>query len=143
MIIRRKFTQIASALALGGMLASAPAFAQEVVNIGFSGPLSGGAAQYGKNTLDGLKFAIDELNATGFEVGRQEGEIRSRCPGRQVQPQRNRDQLPAPGAAEQDARGDGAPFRWRLRGADQQRAHERLAAVVHQRAENHRRPATS
>lgn len=68
MIIRRKFTQIASALALGGMLASVPAFAQEVVNIGFSGPLSGGAAQYGKNTLDGLKFAIDELNATGFEV---------------------------------------------------------------------------
>ena len=68
MIIRRKFTQIASALALGGILTSAPAFAQEVVNIGFSGPLSGGAAQYGKNTLDGLKFAVDELNATSFEV---------------------------------------------------------------------------
>jgi len=68
MIIRRKFTKIASALALGGILTSAPAFAQEVVNIGFSGPLSGGAAQYGKNTLDGLKFAVDELNATGFEV---------------------------------------------------------------------------
>ncbi|MBG6071786.1 MULTISPECIES: ABC transporter substrate-binding protein [unclassified Polaromonas] len=68
MIIRRQFTQIATALALGGMLVSVPVFAQEVVKIGFSGPLSGGAAQYGKNTLDGLKFAIDELNTTGFEV---------------------------------------------------------------------------
>jgi branched-chain amino acid transport system substrate-binding protein len=68
MIIRRQFTQIAAALALGGMLVSAPALAQDVVKIGFSGPLSGGAAQYGKNTLDGMKFAVDELNASGFEV---------------------------------------------------------------------------
>lgn len=67
-MIRRQFTQLASALALGGLLFSTPAMAQEVVKIGYSGPLSGGAAQYGKNTLDGLKFAIDELNATGFEV---------------------------------------------------------------------------
>ena len=67
-LIRRQFTQIAGALALGGMLFSAPVWAQEVVKIGYSGPLSGGAAQYGKNTLDGLKFAVDELNASGFEV---------------------------------------------------------------------------
>lgn len=67
-MIRRQFTQLASALALGGLLFATPAMAQEVVKIGYSGPLSGGAAQYGKNTLDGLKFAIDELNATGFEV---------------------------------------------------------------------------
>lgn len=68
MIVRRQFNLLASALALGGLLASAPALAQEVVKIGYSGPLSGGAAQYGKNTLDGMKFAVDELNATGFEV---------------------------------------------------------------------------
>lgn len=68
MIVRRQFTQLASALALGGLLVSAPAFAQEVVKIGYSGPLSGGAAQYGKNTLDGMKMAVDELNAKGFEV---------------------------------------------------------------------------
>lgn len=67
-MIRRQFTQIAAAVAVAGLLASAPALAQEVVKIGYSGPLSGGAAQYGKNTLDGLKFAIDELNASGFEV---------------------------------------------------------------------------
>lgn len=67
-MIRRQFTQIAAAVAVVGLLASAPALAQEVVKIGYSGPLSGGAAQYGKNTLDGLKFAVDELNASGFEV---------------------------------------------------------------------------
>jgi branched-chain amino acid transport system substrate-binding protein len=67
-MIRRQFTQLASALALGGLLVASPAMAQEVVKIGYSGPLSGGAAQYGKNTLDGLKFAVDELNTTDFEV---------------------------------------------------------------------------
>lgn len=46
--------------------AEAPA---EVVNIGYSGPLSGPAAFYGENTLSGLKMAVDEINAAGgFEV---------------------------------------------------------------------------
>ena len=67
-MIRRQFTQIAGALAVAGFFVSAPALAQEVVKIGYSGPLSGGAAQYGKNTLDGMKFAVDELNGSGFEV---------------------------------------------------------------------------
>jgi branched-chain amino acid transport system substrate-binding protein len=49
-------------------LAAAPAFAQEVVKIGFSGPLSGGAAGYGKNVLDGMQMAAGEINAAGFEV---------------------------------------------------------------------------
>lgn len=50
-------------------LAAAPAFAQEVVKIGYSGPLSGGAALYGKNVLDGMQMAAAEINAAGFEVG--------------------------------------------------------------------------
>ncbi|HET8746957.1 MAG TPA: ABC transporter substrate-binding protein [Ramlibacter sp.] len=50
-------------------LAAAPAFAQEVVKIGYSGPLSGGAALYGKNVLDGMQLAASEINAAGFEVG--------------------------------------------------------------------------
>jgi branched-chain amino acid transport system substrate-binding protein len=58
-----------AALGLAGLAACLPAAAQEVVKIGFSGPLSGGAAQYGKNTLDGMKFAVDELNAENFQVG--------------------------------------------------------------------------
>lgn len=35
------------------------------VNIGFTGPLSGGAALYGENTLSGLRMATDEINAEG------------------------------------------------------------------------------
>lgn len=42
----------------------------EVVNIGYSGPLSGAAAFYGDNTLSGLSVAVNEVNkAGGFEVG--------------------------------------------------------------------------
>ena len=61
-------TRLTGALMTGTLIAAAPALAQEVVKIGYSGPLSGGAAQYGKNTLDGMKFAVDELNASGFQV---------------------------------------------------------------------------
>ena len=50
-------------------LAGAPALAQEVVKIGYSGPLSGGAALYGKNVLDGMQMAAGEINAAGLEVG--------------------------------------------------------------------------
>ncbi|WP_409292852.1 ABC transporter substrate-binding protein [Peribacillus sp. SCS-37] len=39
------------------------------VNIGYSGPLSGPAAFYGKRTLNGTKMAAEEINkAGGFEV---------------------------------------------------------------------------
>jgi branched-chain amino acid transport system substrate-binding protein len=56
-------------LALAATLAAAPAFAQDVVKIGYSGPLSGGAALYGKNVLDGMQMAANEINAQGLEVG--------------------------------------------------------------------------
>jgi branched-chain amino acid transport system substrate-binding protein len=62
------FKRIAAVAALG-LAATAPALAQEVVKIGYSGPLSGGAALYGKNVLDGMKMAADEINAQGLEVG--------------------------------------------------------------------------
>lgn len=40
-----------------------------VVNIGYSGPLSGAAALYGKRTLNGVEMAINEINdGGGFEV---------------------------------------------------------------------------
>ncbi|MFF2857523.1 ABC transporter substrate-binding protein, partial [Peribacillus sp. NPDC058002] len=42
---------------------------ENVVNIGFSGPLSGAAALYGKRTLNGVEMAVNEINdAGGFEV---------------------------------------------------------------------------
>lgn len=63
-------SRLATALAAGFALTTAgPALAQEVVKIGYSGPLSGGAALYGKNVLDGMQMAAAEINAAGFEVG--------------------------------------------------------------------------
>ncbi len=50
------------------LLGASPAIAQDVVKIGYSGPLSGGAAQYGKNVLTGMEMAANEINAAGFEV---------------------------------------------------------------------------
>jgi branched-chain amino acid transport system substrate-binding protein len=58
-----------AALLLAGALLALPTLAQESVKIGYSGPLSGGAAQYGKNVLDGMKMAVDEINAAGLKVG--------------------------------------------------------------------------
>lgn len=49
-------------------LTAGPVLAQEVVNLGYSGPLSGGAAQYGKNVLDGALMAVNEVNATNPEI---------------------------------------------------------------------------
>ncbi|MDB5817558.1 MAG: ethanolamine utilization protein EutJ [Rhizobacter sp.] len=66
MNVRHPLKQLVAVLAVGAL--AIPAFAQEVVKIGYSGPLSGGAALYGKNVLDGMKMAIDEVNAAGFEV---------------------------------------------------------------------------
>ena len=44
------------------------AWAEETVKIGFTGPLSGGAALYGKNVVKGIEMAINEINAAGLEV---------------------------------------------------------------------------
>ncbi|WP_106497883.1 ABC transporter substrate-binding protein [Lentibacillus sp. Marseille-P4043] len=41
---------------------------EEIVKIGYSGPLSGPGAQYGLNILNGIEMAADEINETGFEV---------------------------------------------------------------------------
>lgn len=41
---------------------------ENVVNIGFTGPLSGPAASYGEKSLSGMKQAVEEINETGFEV---------------------------------------------------------------------------
>src|SRR5688572_26366528 len=59
--------RVASAAAFG-LAAATPALAQDVVKIGFSGPLSGGAALYGKNVLDGMQMAVNEINAAGLDV---------------------------------------------------------------------------
>ncbi len=63
MKIAKKLGQAVAAATLG-MSLSAGAMAGEV-NIGFTGPLSGGAALYGENTLSGLRMAVAEINAAG------------------------------------------------------------------------------
>ncbi|MDN8615573.1 ABC transporter substrate-binding protein [Variovorax ginsengisoli] len=54
--------------ALAAAFGASAAFAQETVKIGFTGPLSGGAALYGKNVVNGMEMAIKEINAAGLEV---------------------------------------------------------------------------
>lgn len=61
---RRRGMLLAAALAF----ATGAALAQQTVKIGYSGPLSGGAAQYGKNVLTGMEMAVNEINAAGFMV---------------------------------------------------------------------------
>ena len=41
---------------------------EEIVEIGYSGPLSGPAAQYGVNVMNGLEMAANEINKEGFEI---------------------------------------------------------------------------
>ena len=61
--------RLCAGLLTAGALGAAPALAQEVVKIGYTGPLSGGAAQYGKNVLSGMEMAVKEVNdAGGFDV---------------------------------------------------------------------------
>lgn len=43
--------------------------AQEIIKIGYSGPLSGGAALYGKNVLSGMEMAAAEINAKPLSIG--------------------------------------------------------------------------
>ncbi|SEA46557.1 ABC transporter substrate-binding protein [Variovorax sp. YR216] len=66
---RRRFALLPTALALLGAFGAGSALAQDTVKIGFTGPLSGGAALYGKNVVNGIEMAIKEINAAGLEVG--------------------------------------------------------------------------
>jgi len=60
---RFTFATLALSLAVTG------AYAQDTIKIGFSGPLSGGAALYGKNVLSGMQMAAEELNAKPLDIG--------------------------------------------------------------------------
>jgi branched-chain amino acid transport system substrate-binding protein len=62
MITRRTFGAGAAALVLAGPARAADG---DTVRLGYTGPLSGGAALYGKNCLSGLQMAVAEINAAG------------------------------------------------------------------------------
>ncbi len=59
---RFKLAALALSLAVTGT------YAQDTIKIGFSGPLSGGAALYGKNVLSGMQMAADEINAKPVDI---------------------------------------------------------------------------
>lgn len=69
--IRRRLALLPIAttlLGVAGVLSAGSALAQDLVKIGYTGPLSGGAALYGKNVVSGIEMAIKEINAAGLEV---------------------------------------------------------------------------
>lgn len=69
MKITTRINRLTAAITIGLALSATGSMAQEVVKIGYSGPLSGGAALYGKNVLTGMEMAASEINAQGLEVG--------------------------------------------------------------------------
>lgn len=69
MTLMKTFKRLAAASAIA-LTISGVAQAAEEVTIGFTGPLSGGAALYGENTLEGLKMAAADINgAGGIKIG--------------------------------------------------------------------------
>ncbi|MDI7047201.1 ABC transporter substrate-binding protein, partial [Escherichia coli] len=70
MTIKRLYAQAAlcAAVATTALLGTGAAMAQQVVHIGYSGPLSGGAAKYGQEVLDGMQMAAADVNQAGIEV---------------------------------------------------------------------------
>ena len=61
----RHFKRVICFLALASIaLWSAPGFAAEII-VGFSGPLSGPAGEYGLDCVSGIEMAIKEINAAG------------------------------------------------------------------------------
>jgi branched-chain amino acid transport system substrate-binding protein len=65
MQMKLKLTVAAAIAAVAGMAA-----AQDmVVKIGHVGPVSGAQAHYGKDNENGVRMAIDDLNAKGVTIG--------------------------------------------------------------------------
>lgn len=64
MQMKLKLTVAAAVAAVAGV-----ALAQEVVKIGHVAPMSGGQAHYGKDNENGVRMAIDDLNAQKVVIG--------------------------------------------------------------------------
>jgi len=71
----RMLVAAAAALTLGASVATAQTPA--TIAIGYTGPLSGGAAAYGQDVQRGIQMAIDEINAEGgVTVGGKKQQLR-------------------------------------------------------------------
>ena len=62
---RKEFGTMAGIMVGFVLFLMAPAWGADVVKMGYSGPLSGGAAKYGKNCETGMTMAVEEINAKG------------------------------------------------------------------------------
>lgn len=69
---------VAFFLGLFMVMTSPPVVASEnIITIGYSGPLSGGGAKFGKNLQMGLQMAVDQVNQMGgLEVGNKKYQVR-------------------------------------------------------------------
>ena len=62
---------------IGAMSLGASAQSTGTITIGYTGPLSGGAAQYGQDVQRGIQMAIDEVNAEGgVTVGGKKSQLK-------------------------------------------------------------------
>ena len=66
----KKFLSLSACIALT-LSACQPAGSGDTIKIGFIGPLTGDAAAYGVDTLNGAKMKVDEINAAGGINGKQ------------------------------------------------------------------------
>ncbi|WP_408378814.1 ABC transporter substrate-binding protein, partial [Paraburkholderia sp. RL18-085-BIA-A] len=60
-----------SGLIILGANAANAAFADEIVKIGHIAPLTGGTAHLGKDSENGARLAIEEINQKGLTIGGQ------------------------------------------------------------------------
>jgi branched-chain amino acid transport system substrate-binding protein len=60
--------QTKTIIAAIAMAFAGAASAQDVVRIGYAGPLSGQSAHLGKDTQSGVRLAVEDLNAKGFKI---------------------------------------------------------------------------
>ena len=61
--------QLTAAAALAAACGMAAAQQAQVVKIGHAGPVSGGIAHIGKDTENGVRLAVEDLNAQGLVIG--------------------------------------------------------------------------
>jgi len=61
--------QLTAAAALAAACGIAAAQEVQVVKIGHAGPISGGIAHIGKDTENGVRLAVEDLNAQGLVIG--------------------------------------------------------------------------
>ncbi|WP_027016694.1 branched-chain amino acid ABC transporter substrate-binding protein [Comamonas composti] len=65
----KSFRQLCIVALASGMGAGAAWAQEQIIRIGHIGPVSGPQAHFGKDDENGVRMAVDDLNAKGFEIG--------------------------------------------------------------------------